>query len=127
MLGGLIVSAVGFWTPKVNEFLLPRFGSIGLILSANSLWWLHCWHKDPTRANLITASFMTIMLGLLNAWLLIKVGTTDVAENIYLYRLHSSWIWSVGSYLTAGLYMALVALLYPRKAPKPKDPDQEIS
>ena len=52
---------------------------------------------------------------------LLRTGTVDVVENVFHDRVHSAWLWSVGSYLVAGGYIAAVAFRG-RGAPDSKTP-----
>lgn len=116
---GLLLAALGFWFPAIGDFLLPRFGSIGLILGGNCLIFLYQWAKMPTRSNLFCAAGMTAVVGLCNGYLLLRVGTVDVVENIYHDRIPSAWMWSVASYLSAAAYMTIVACRIPKDSLQP--------
>lgn len=111
---GLLLAALGFWFPAIGDFLLPRFGSIGLVMGMSTLYPLYQWAKVPTRLNLFMAAGMIALIGLCNGYLLLRVGTVDVVENIYHDRIHSSWMWSVASYLAASTYMGVVAYRMPK-------------
>ena len=110
LIGACVVSVIAIVSPAVNEFIMPRFGSIGLLLSVNSLFFIGMWVKEPTRQALVSASSMTCAIGLINACVLLVVGTVDVVQNAFIDRLHSAWLWSVAPYLIAGAYIALAAL-----------------
>ena len=110
IFGAFIASIIGQFVPTVNDYLTPRFGSIGLLLSVNSLFFIGMWVKEPTRQALVSASSMTCAIGLINACVLLVVGTVDVVQNAFIDRLHSAWLWSVAPYLIAGAYIALAAL-----------------
>ena len=105
-----VTSIAGFIFPTLQEFIRPRFGWVGLILSMNSLIFIAMWAKAPSRRALISVSFVTCAIGLINAWVLLQSGTVDIVKNSFHDRLHSAWIWSVFSYLLAGGYIALAAL-----------------
>ena len=109
ILGGCLTSITGFVSPTVRDFLMPRFGWIGLFLSMNSLIFIGFWIKKPTRSALLAASFMTCVIGVINGFELLRTGTIDVVQNVFHDRVHSAWLWSVLSYLCAGGYFAFVA------------------
>ena len=113
---GLLLAALGFWFPPIGEFLLPLFGSIGLILGGNCLIFLYQWAKMPTRSSLFDAAGMTAMVGVCNGYLLLRVGTVDVVENIYSDRIHSAWVWALASFLSAAVHMVVVAFRIPEES-----------
>ena len=109
ILGGCLISITGFVSPTVRDFLMPRFGWIGLFLCVNSLIFIGFWVKKPTRSGLLAASFMTCAIGVINGVVLLRTGTVDVVQNVFHDRVHSAWLWSVLSYLCAGGYFAFAA------------------
>lgn len=109
MLIGCLVSIVGFASAAVRDFLMPRFGWVGLLLSMNALIFIAFWMKKPTRRGLLAASFMTCVIGVINGVALLQTGTVDVVQNAFHDRVHSAWLWSVLSYLFVGGYFAFAA------------------
>ena len=99
-------SIIGFVSPAVRNFVMPRFGWIGLLISINSLMFIYMWARNPSRRALLAASYMTGAIGVINACALAWSGTVDVVQNVFHDRLHSAWLWSVISYLTASGYIA---------------------
>ena len=107
---GCLTSIASIAFPPLQDFLMPRFGWVGLMACMNSLIFIAFWAKAPSRSALFAVTFMTCAIGLINAWRLLQSGTVDVIENPFHDRVHSAWIWSVGSYLLAGVYTAAVAI-----------------
>jgi hypothetical protein len=95
---------------------MPRFGWIGLFLSLNSLIFIGFWAKKPGRQALLAASFVTIAIGVINGFTLMQNGTVDVVQNVFHDRVHSAWLWSVVSYLSAGGYFVFAAFRHPKVA-----------
>ena len=110
MLIGCLISIVGFASAAVRDFLMPRFGWIGLLLSLNALIFIGFWIKKPSRRGLLAASFMTCAIGVINGVALLQTGTVDVVQNAFHDRVHSAWLWSVFSYLSVGGYFAFAAI-----------------
>ena len=104
-----LASVAGQLLPQLRVFFMPRFGWVGAFIGINALVPMGAWIMAPTRKPLLGTSFMLCAIGLINACMLLASGTVDVVENIFHDRLHSSWIWSVVSFLTASLYTAIVA------------------
>ncbi len=113
IIGGWLMSIVGLVAPSVRDFILPRFGWVGLFISVNSLIFIGFWIKKPTRSGLLAASFMTCVIGVINGYALLRIGTVDVVQNVFHDHLHSAWLWSVVSYLCAGGYLAFAAFRNP--------------
>ena len=109
MFAGCLLSIIGLIVPMVRDLLMPRFGWVGLSLSANVLIFIGFWIKNPSRRTLLLASFMSCAIGAINGLSLLQTGTVAVVQNAFLDRIHSAWIWSVGLYLTAGIYFAIAA------------------
>lgn len=112
-LAGLLLSIVGTASNAVRDFLMPRVGWNGLLLSMNALIFIGLWIKNPTRRGLLAASFVTLAIGSINGFILVKNGTVDVVENVFHDRIHSAWLWSVVPYLCASAYMAFAAFRHP--------------
>lgn len=109
MLCGWLISLIGFISPAVRDFLMPRFGWNGLFISLNSLIFIGIWLWKPTPPGLLAASFMTFAIGVVNGYSLLQTGTVDVVKNVFHDRVHSAWLWSVLPYLCAGGYLGFVA------------------
>lgn len=110
LVGISVISLAGLVLPQLRDFLMPRFGWIGALIGMNALIPIGAWIKNPTRGSLLAASFMLCGVGLINGWGLYNVGTVDVVENVFHDRLHSSWGWSVATYLFASVYVGIAAL-----------------
>jgi len=110
LICGCLASAIGVVYPTVNNYLMPRFGWVGLLLGMNPLIFLASTIKNPTRSSLLGAGFMTMAIGLINACVLLMTGTVDVVNNVFTDRLHSAWLWSVMSFGFAGGYILLAAM-----------------
>ena len=108
MLTGCVVSFLAFAFDPLHDFLMPRFGTLGLIEGMNCLIFVGFWIKNPTRLMLFCASFVTCFTGVLNGLMLMHSGIVDVVENFHD-RVHSAWLWAVIPYLIAGGYFAFVA------------------
>ncbi len=109
MFAGCLLSIIGLIVPAVSALLMPRFGWVGLFLSANVLIFVGFWIKNPSRRTLLPASFMSCAIGAINGLSLVRTGTVTVVQNAFHDRLHSAWIWSVGLYVGAGIYFAIAA------------------
>lgn len=118
MIFGCLMSIIGMAVPAIRDFLMPRFGWIGLFVSVNSLIFIGFWMKKPTRSAILAASFMTCVIAVINGVTLFRTGTVDVVQNVFHDRLASAWIWSVGTYLFAGGYFAFVAFRMQGKPPQ---------
>jgi hypothetical protein len=118
MLIGGITGFVSLFVPGIRNFLMPRFGWIGLILVWNPLIFLFPWMKKPKIAKLRAASFLCGIIGTLNGLELIRTGTVEVVQNPFLERLHSAWIWSVLSYLLMAFYLVVTAKIELKRVAK---------
>lgn len=103
------IGGLSLFFPTLNDFTMPRFGWIGLILCLNPFIFLCAWLKSPTRQSLMAATFMTLSIGMINAVQLLIKPTVSIVENPYLDRLHSAWLWSVIPLFVAGLYLFIHA------------------
>ena len=109
ILCGFLASIVGLISPAVREFLVPRFGRMGLFLGLNSLIFIGFWAVKPMRRTLLAASFITCAIGAINGLTLMQTGTVDAVQNVFHDRIHSAWIWSVIPHFLAGSYLACAA------------------
>ena len=109
ILCGFLASIVGLISPAVREFLMPRFGRMGLFLGLNSLIFIGFWAVKPMRRTLLAASFITCAIGAINGLTLMQTGTVDAVQNVFHDRIHSAWIWSVIPHFLAGSYLAYAA------------------
>ena len=110
----LLVLAVGLggistFIPFLRAFTMPRFGWVGLILCANPLIFLVPWFWQPTRQGLVGSAFMLCAIGVVNAIQLGFTGTVPVVVNEFTDRMHSSWFWSVATFVAMGAYLAWFA------------------
>ena len=123
MFAGCLLSVIGLIVPTVSGLLMPRFGWVGLFLSANVLMFVGFWIKNPSRRTLLPASFMSCAIGGINGLSLLRTGTVAVVQNAFHDRLHSAWIWSVGLYLGAGIYFAIAAYRHKHITSDQSSPD----
>jgi len=105
---GCIASLISHLHPDFQEFLMPRFGWIGLWLYIYTLIFLVPWVFKPSNFSLLISSSMTFIITFLNAMGLYKKGTVAIVENPFHDRLHSSWTWCILPYTIAGMYLLLV-------------------
>lgn len=105
---GCIVSLISSKIPGLREFLMPRFGWIGLFLYCNTLIFLVPWVFKPNNTNLLISSIMTFVITFLNAKTLYEKGTVATVENPFIDRLHSSWLWLILPFTCAGIYLLFV-------------------
>lgn len=110
LLGGFVASVAGLAFPSVGNFLRVRFGWIGLMLGLNALIFVAMCLKAPKAQSLWVAGSMTCLIGVLNAFVLLRSGTVDVVENHFHDRLHSSWLYAVATYFCAGGYLFFSAI-----------------
>jgi len=123
MFVGCLLSIIGLFVPSLRDLLMPRFGWVGMFLSANVLIFIGFWLKNPSGRTLLPASFMSCAIGVINGLTLMRTGTVVVVQNTFQDRLHSAWGWSVGLYLAAGVYIAIAAYRQKQIVPE-QEPDK---
>lgn len=103
MLLAALLNVAGIFVPAIRDVVMPRLGGIGALLGINGLIFVGFWLRSGDWNFLSKASFMTCMIGVINAaMLLVSGGTVAVVENVFHDRLHSSWLWAVATYFLAG-------------------------
>ena len=102
-ISAALLGVASIFIPTIRAATMPRFGWIGLILCLNPLIFLLAWFRGPTRNALMGSALMTFSIGAINAVQLIYTGTVPIVANEFSDRLHSSWLWSVLSFLAVGL------------------------
>jgi hypothetical protein len=105
-----IAGIVSMFIPYIASVTRPRFGMIELILCLNPLIFLLTWVWRQKRIDLMASAFITFALGVINAVTLIRQGTVSIVMNEFHDRLHSSWLWCVLTFVSAGIYLSWVSL-----------------
>ena len=111
-----LLGLIGVLIPAVRSATMPRFGWIGLILCLGPLNSLLLCLRRPTRNLLLSATLSTLALSAINSAQLIFRGTVSVVANEFHDRLHSSWLWSVISFVVIGTYLGAAAMTLPRES-----------
>jgi len=121
----VVIAALSILVPAIRAATMPRFGWGGLLSCLNPLIFLVIWFKVPARRTLLAASFMTCVIGLLNAVTLCLSGTVSSVENEFHDRLHSSWFWAVLPFFVAGGYLCWSAFHFASELPASELPDTD--
>ncbi len=124
-LAGGILGLLSIAIPWLRGATIPRFGWIGLILCLNPLLFLVVWIRKPTRPSLMGSASLSCTIGVINAVELIFKGTVPIVANEFTDRLHSSWLWSVFSFLAIGMYLFWIAITMPAD-PVATIPDEPV-
>ena len=97
------------WIRPLYDFMAPRFGAISLILGFNVVISLVSCLKKKTRRSLLFATGWMVVIGLLNAAMLLWTGTKSVLQ-YPSDRLQSSWLYAVLPYFVGAAILLILSL-----------------
>ena len=123
LVGGLLqFVAIFLWFlgepfQSVGEFLMPRFGWIGLIIGTNTAWSLFTWYRKRERRQLLIAAGNAMLAALLNAgqrlYLMSALQPVAGPPNPFTERHPWFWIYAVASYAITAVIVLWLWWLQP--------------